>query len=123
MGQTVIHVGKIVEVVIPDDSSIDLVAKNILITEYKYKEKRIKQLEREYNNKFLSCLIEEYYDDFLYIKSKNKLYRIIGAEIPYDQDMYNIEENEDGSMEYFVKFNDGGMTLEDALKTAITNKK
>jgi len=119
MGQIVIHVGKIVEVVIPDDSNIDAIAKNILITEYNYKEKRIKHLEREYNNKFLSCLIEEHYEDYFHNNSTGKLYRIIDAEIPYNQDMYNIQKNEDGSMTYLVKFNDGGMTLEDALKTAI----
>jgi hypothetical protein len=64
-------------------------------------------------------ILEQYlYDIDGYVKVNNKIYEMEDKPFVDDADIFEMSENPDGSLEYLVRFYNGGCGLFEALDTA-----
>jgi hypothetical protein len=107
MSETVYITGKITPVVLA--GSADETAWGILKSRGKSKE--------TYYNDSAEQLCDDFYKEFIVIDGV--LYHLESTEMSDDEDIYNARENTDGSINFEVKFYNGGCSLSEAIEEAV----
>jgi translation initiation factor 2 beta subunit (eIF-2beta)/eIF-5 len=76
------------------------------------------------NDELTDDIIDEYFLDTIneYIELNGIVYKISDTELN-DDDIYEMSKKEDGTLEYIVKFYNGGCGFEEALDTAYSTLK
>lgn len=113
MSETVQYKGKLREIRRKDDETLQQLAEHILI------ETKKTPIPDYYNGDFLECLLEEGYYD--YVKINNKLYTVDKEQFDDHDDIFIASKNEDESIDFHLKFYNGGCSFSEAINEAITN--
>lgn len=113
MGEVVHYTGKIKLVEKLYNESLEEQCKRVLV-QHKYT-----QLN-SYCSSWEEMLCDEMYDNYVIVN--NNLYEIVEKnDKEYDNDIFNISKNKDGSYNYEVMFYDGGRTFSEAIAIALNN--
>ena len=81
--------------------------------------------EARYKNQDLdeNIINEIFWDIEEYTEINGKIYKIQDKEFDPDSDIFEMEKNEDGTLDYHVRFYNGGCGFEEALSTAAMDLK
>lgn len=111
MSETVYYKGKLKEVKRFDGESIEEQCKRLLHGEtlHSYMDSYQEMLQDEYYQQYVV------YDDILYSVEKESL--------DPDEEIFNAIENEDGSINFEIKYYNGGFSFNKAIEVALNNRK
>lgn len=113
MSGIVYYRGKLTEVKPKGKETLQEIAKRIL-AEYKIKDK-------VYKDDYLECLTDNLYNDFVAVDGK--LYNCERKELEDSDDIFNASKGEDGTINFEVKYHNGGRGFREALKEAFKRNK
>jgi translation initiation factor 2 beta subunit (eIF-2beta)/eIF-5 len=96
------------------------VVRNYLLNYNGFSKYTIDNKERLIKGKFSESDINEYFYDLndQYVCINDKVYEVHDESFDYDNDLYIMEEKPDGSLEYLVRFYNGGCGFGEALEEA-----
>lgn len=110
MSETVHFKGKLVPVSRPEGTTVEEQIKGMLT----------KPIDETYYDNYREYFRETYYHDYTIID--DTIYRIEENNDIYHNDIFRSSENEDGSIDYEIKYYNSGCSYHTALEFALENK-
>lgn len=111
MSKMEMHIGKLEKIQIPDGVTTEEKAKEICKSRY-----GITELWTYYDD-WTECLQSESCGGFVVVGGT--LYHVISDEEITDGDIFNANENEDGTISYTLSYYNGGCSFSEAIEIAI----
>ena len=110
MSETVHYRGIATKIEQPNDKTLIDVAKDIL-------KERNKEIA-DYYNDAIDCLCDIYYHEFFYHPKTQALYKLDNNEYEPNEDIIRAEQKENGTIEYELKYYNGGAGFEECIEEA-----
>ena len=82
---------------------------------------RNKEVSDYYENNFLECLCDTYYEEYFYHPKTNSLYAITREDIDSDEDIIRANVLKNETIEYELRFYNGGAGFSECLEEAFDN--
>ena len=116
MSEIVHYKGKLIEIKVRPSVSLQDIAKQII------DERGIEWSDyyleyHKYDHIFVLC--DTLRDEYVYVN--DRLYKFTKDYLDLDNDIYESELNDDGSIDYEVKYYNGGCSFEEAIYNALDN--
>lgn len=111
MSETVHYKGILTEVLPNEGEDIQDIAKRIL-------DHHNEEVE-DYYKDALECLMDRFYQGYVVID--DKIYEVLKKDIDPDKDLFNAFMHSDGTIEFEVKYYDGGCGFDEAIDHAVDN--
>ncbi len=114
MSETVHYRGKLTEIKPTATRTTEFIARRILIED--------RGLEKStFYETYLEALCDELYDE--YYSHKGKLYKITKEDVGIDDDIITARQNEDGTIDYELRYYNGGAGFGECMDEALDNIK
>lgn len=116
MSEVVHYKGKLTEIKARRSISLQDIAKNII------DERGVEwsDYDLEYHkDDHIFVLCDTLRDEYVFVNER--LYKFTRVQLDLDEDIYVAELNDDGSIDYEVKYYNGGGGFEDAIENALDN--
>ena len=113
MSETVWYKGTLTEIK-ATDKSVEEIAEEL------YKEMSARD-KADYHETYTEALADEFYDD--YYSYEGKLYSLTKEYVEYDEDIIRAKRNDDGTIEYELKYYNGGAGFAECMDEALDKLK
>ena len=110
MSETVHYRGVATRIEQPNNKTLMEVAEGIL-------KERNKQID-DYYKDAIECLCDEFYGEYFYYPATQTLYSITKEELDAYDDIIIADKKEDGTIEYELKYYNGGVGFDECLEEA-----
>lgn len=109
MSETVWYRGKLTEI-IPTEETVEQMAEKL------FKERYGKD-KPSYHETYTEALADEFYEE--YYSYEGKLYSLTKESVEYDEDIIRAKRNEDGTIDYELKYYNGGAGFSECMDEAL----
>jgi len=112
MSETVYYKGTLTEVYRLENETLEDQCKRIL---------QVEEFNDDYYDSFQEMVLDQSYER--YIVQDGILYAVQRQELNSEDSLFNISKNEDGTLNFEVRYYNGGCSFDEAIEYAFENKK